>query len=88
MHLAWDGLTLRADDPWWDAHYPPNGWRCGCRVSVVSEAGLKRMGKSAPDPSPPTVTRPWTNPKTGAVHQVPVGIDPGFDYRGARPNCR
>lgn len=28
QHLAWDGLTLRHDDPWWDAHYPPNGWRC------------------------------------------------------------
>lgn len=25
-HLAWDGLTLPADDPWWDTHYTPNGW--------------------------------------------------------------
>ena len=80
MHLAWDGTTLKADDPWWDAHYPPNGWRCGCRVQVVSDAGLKRMGRNGPDPSPPTVTQPWTNPRTGEVHQVPVGIDPGFDY--------
>lgn len=27
-HLAWDGLILPADDPWWDDHYPPNGWGC------------------------------------------------------------
>jgi len=27
-HLVWDGLTLPHDDPWWDTHYPPNGWGC------------------------------------------------------------
>ncbi len=80
MHLAWDGLTLRADDPFWEAHYPPNGWRCGCRVSVTSEDGLRRMGKTEPDAAPPTVTEPWVNPRTGETHQVPVGVDPGFDY--------
>lgn len=80
QHLAWNGLTLRADDPFWDSHYPPNGWRCSCRVAPVGEAGLRRMGKSGPDASPPIITRPWTNPHTGAVHQVPIGIDPGFDY--------
>jgi len=25
-HLAWDGLILPADDPFWQTHYPPNGW--------------------------------------------------------------
>ncbi len=25
-HLAWDGIVLPADDPWWDTHYVPNGW--------------------------------------------------------------
>jgi hypothetical protein len=80
MHLGWNGLTLRADDPWWDSHYPPNGWHCGCRVSPVSEGGLRRMGKTGPDPAPPVVTKPWSNPHTGEVHQVPAGIDPGFDY--------
>ena len=80
MHLAWDGMTLAADDPWWDTHYPPNGWHCGCRVSPVSRGGLRRMGKSGPDQAPPLVTRDWTNPKTGETHQVAVGVDPGFDY--------
>ncbi len=80
QHLAWNGLTLRADDPFWASHYPPNGWHCGCRVRPVSRAGLGRMGKSGPDEAPEIETRPWRNPKTGEVHRVPVGIDPGFDY--------
>ena len=80
QHLAWNGLTLRADDPFWATHYPPNGWRCGCRVSPTSEGGLERMGKSKPDTAPPLETREWRNPKTGEVHDVPIGIDPGFDY--------
>jgi uncharacterized protein with gpF-like domain len=25
-HLAWHGLVLRYDDPWWQTHFPPNGW--------------------------------------------------------------
>lgn len=80
QHLAWNGLTLRADDPFWKSHYPPNGWRCGCRVSATSHADLGRMGKSGPDKTPPLENRTWRNPRTGAEHQVPVGIDPGFDY--------
>lgn len=80
QHLAWNGLTLRADDPFWDSHYPPNGWRCSCRIAPTSAAGLHDMGKSAPDRAPEIVNRAWVNPHTGAVHQVPIGIDPGFDY--------
>lgn len=25
-HLAWANTILSADDPWWNTHYPPNGW--------------------------------------------------------------
>lgn len=25
-HLAWNGITLPATDPWWKTHYTPNGW--------------------------------------------------------------
>ena len=80
QHLAWNGMTLRADDPFWNSHYAPNGWGCKCSVRPTSEAGLGRMGKSGPDTAPPLEMREWRNPKTGAIHQVPVGIDAGFDY--------
>lgn len=80
QHLSWNGKVLLASDPWWSQHYPPNGWRCGCRVEVLSARGLKRLGRDGPDPSPPVMTRPWTNPRTGETREVPVGIDPGFDY--------
>ena len=32
QHLAWDGLILPADDPWFDTHAPQNGWRCKCKL--------------------------------------------------------
>jgi hypothetical protein len=71
-HVAWDGITLPATDPWWMTHYPPNGWRCHCKVfaaSATERAAALAQGKA---------TAPAGNidPSTGA----PAGIDPGFDY--------
>ena len=80
QHLAWNGMILRADDPFWKTHCPPTGWNCRCTVRPGSGRDLQRMGRRGPDNAPPIVTRPWTNPSTGEVEHVPVGIDPGFDY--------
>lgn len=79
-HQAWDGRVLRHDDAWWRTHHPPNGWGCGCWVEPLSPRDLERLGKAGPDQAPPVVTRPWTNPSTGQTEQVPLGIDPGWDY--------
>lgn len=51
-HLAWDGLILAADDPWWQTHYPPNGWGCRCSVTGVSAARLRVAGKTGADEAP------------------------------------
>ncbi len=88
QHLAWDGLTLRADDPFWATHYPPNGWRCGCRVVPRDAEDLRRVGKSGPDAAPPMQYRPWRDKVTGQVHQVPIGIDPGWDYNPGLAKAR
>lgn len=74
LHVAWNGLVLRYDDPFWKTHFPPNGWGCHCRATAVDArayAAAVAAGKG-------TAPEGWDqiNPKTGA----PVGIDKGFDY--------
>ena len=80
QHKAWDGLVLRADDPFWQSHYPPNGWGCGCYVQSLGPRDLARAGKTGPDEAPPAGTRPYRDPNTGEISALPAGIDPGWDY--------
>lgn len=80
QHLAWNGTVLRADDPFWDWAYPPNGWGCGCRVRPVSEAGLKRQGRTGVDQAPERLPIQTINKKTGEVLKGSQGVDFGFDY--------
>jgi uncharacterized protein with gpF-like domain len=44
-HQSWDGLILPKDDPWWDSHFPPNGWGCKCYTRAVTEARKERYEK-------------------------------------------
>lgn len=72
-HLAWDGVALPPDHPFWAAHFPPNGWGCGCTVEGArSDAGIRRMGGD-PDKSLPD---DWASldPRTG----LPSGIGRGW----------
>lgn len=79
-HAELDGLTLKASDPFWQTHYPPNGWNCRCGVIQLDDAELHELGKRGPDKSPRKKTRQWTNPTTGQTSRVPVATDPGFDF--------
>ncbi len=36
-HLALDGLVAAIDDPIWQRHYPPNGYRCRCSAISLSD---------------------------------------------------
>lgn len=75
IHLSWDGLTLPREHPFWQTHYPPNGWGCRCRAFGVSDPELARKLGGNPDkPLPGNWQR--IDPKTGA----PVGIDAGWAY--------
>jgi hypothetical protein len=80
QHLNWNGMVLRADDPFWSWAYPPNGWGCGCSVRVVSEGRLRRMGRTAPDKAPERVRTQMISKKTGEVLKGSEGVDYGFDY--------
>jgi hypothetical protein len=79
-HLAWNGLVLKANDPWWDAHYPQNGWGCNCGTFMLDDADMKDIGKKGADKAPPVEYYTWTDKVTGVSHRIPKGIDPGFDY--------
>ncbi len=82
QHLAWDGLTLPADDPWWDTHYPPNGWGCKCKVFAAGPRDLARAGKSGPDTAPPVEIDPKTGAPGGDRQGLGVQRGPGR-YGGA-----
>ncbi|HDL8284773.1 TPA: minor capsid protein [Yersinia enterocolitica] len=41
-HAALNGFTARYDDPVWQFMYPPDGYRCRCRVRARSEADISR----------------------------------------------
>ena len=40
-HAELDGLVFPCDDPFWDTFYPPNGWRCRCRVRALSNNNIE-----------------------------------------------
>lgn len=58
-HAAWDGTILRADDPWWDTHYPYRGdtynwFGCRCDVEVITEDEYNELaGKPGSQTTPP-----------------------------------
>ena len=43
QHVAWAGIILRADDPFWQTHYPPNGWGCKCRVRQINQREYDKL---------------------------------------------
>ncbi len=73
-HLAWHGITLRHDHPWWETHYAPNGFGCECRIVAVSA----REGEASAQAGLGEPPEGWEqiDPKTGA----PVGIDKGVGH--------
>lgn len=87
-HRTWDGTILPVDHPWWDSHFPPNGWRCRCTALQYSARDLERKGWAVTKKPPVIQTRPYKNPRTGEVIAVPKGIDPGFGYNVGKANLR
>lgn len=79
-HLQWKGILLPIDDPFWNTHWPPNGWGCKCYTRGVSQAEYDRLVATGDylTEAPPIKTKRWVNKRTGEVEQIPVGIDPGW----------
>jgi hypothetical protein len=84
LHLKWNNLVLPVDDPWWETHTPSNGFGCHCKKFLLSEADLQRRGLTV-GTAPEDGHYEWLDKATGEIQQIPRGIDPGFDYRPAKP---
>ncbi|MDZ7862665.1 PBECR2 nuclease fold domain-containing protein [Acidovorax sp.] len=82
-HVSWDGLVLERGHPWWESHFPPNGWFCHCKVRGLWPRDLQRLGKSGPDQAPATNLVEHVIGQRSAIGprmvRVPEGIDPGFE---------
>lgn len=79
-HRAWHGTVLPVDDPWWDAHYPPCGFRCRCTVTQMNGRTLARRGFEVTEAPPRFPARTYTNRRTGEVTTIEGGISPGFNF--------
>lgn len=77
-HKVMDGLCRRYDDPIWETWYPPNGFRCRCKVIPLSAEAAKRRGVAIGQNDVPQAV----NPETGEIHSL--SPDRGFEYNAAR----
>lgn len=89
-HRILHGKVFRFDDPFWDTHTPPNGWRCRCRKRALSEGNLTKRGLT-PESGKGHLKNEmvkinnrgderrvtvYTDPKTGLT----MHPDPGWNY--------
>lgn len=84
LHASWDRTVLQVDHPWWQSHYPPNGWNCRCGVIQLSVEELEALGMKPDVEVPNDGEYTWTNPRTGEKVKVPNGLDPGFDHNSGK----
>lgn len=81
-HAGWKDLLLPVDDSFWQTHFPPNGWGCLCSVRQISQREADKLSKTGgvTTIAPKMKTRRLVNKRTGEVENVPIGIDPGWNY--------
>lgn len=78
-HLAYAGLVLPVDDPFWQAHMPIKEYGCKCSVIQHTRRMLEREGLTV-GKAPPEEWRTVINKRTGEEMTVPKGVDPAFNY--------
>ncbi|CAI86578.1 phage head morphogenesis protein [Pseudoalteromonas translucida] len=82
-HNKWNYILLPVDHPFWDTHYPPNGYNCRCKVVSLNARDIARMGLSVTKPE--SVNKfmesfKVTDSSTGEELNKLPGIDLGWDY--------
>lgn len=66
-HAALNGLVFPANDPFWQSYWPPNGWRCRCRVSALTFGEAHAEGRTVQDSAGRTTEKevPTGRPRPG-----------------------
>lgn len=100
-HAALNGRVFRFDDPFWDSWYPPNGFRCRCRVIPRTDIEHQRgdFQTSVGAGRMQTITQSVRRPE-GKIDKVQVtgykdpvtgkvlAPDMGFDYNPGAASSR
>lgn len=84
-HRTLHGKVFRFDDPFWDHFYPPNGFRCRCRVETLSQRQLDNanLKVQSSEGKLETIENKIGNKSyqtTVFKAQRKVSPDPGWDY--------
>ena len=93
-HRALHNKVFRYNDPFWDTHYPPNGWFCRCSVEALDDYDLKHLeGKEikVEDGGSHVSWKTRPNGDKVAVWQdgdQRVECAPGWSYNVGRPGYR
>lgn len=88
QHARWHGIILPVEHPFWQTHFPPNGWNCRCAVIGLSERDLERRGWKVTTeeelarlvPMDPVGRMPFGPPGQRRDRPRLPAIDPGWDY--------
>lgn len=79
-HNEWRYIALPVDHPFWDTHFPPNGWGCRCYIVSANDEMLKRLGIEPAEKAPELNRTTRVSQTTGELYgDVPSGIDVGWD---------
>lgn len=87
-HRSWHGVILPVDHPWWQTHFPPNGWGCGCRYQQLSQDMMDARGWTVSDPPDDGPATPFYAAARTKPIMVPPGISPGFGYNPGTAHLR
>ena len=76
-HKRFYNLVLPVDDPFWQTHFPPNGWGCRCDVRALTR---RQAADETISESPKLEEVEHINTRTGEVEHYPEGVDPSFAH--------
>lgn len=93
-HRALHNKVFRYNDPFWETHYPPNGWFCRCSVEALDDYDLKHLEDKEIKVEDGGSHVSWKTRPNGdkvAVWQdgdQRVECAPGWSYNVGRPGYR